>query len=728
MTSLNEPTACFTVEAQQRFQTYLNNESKNKTIFTASKRARYRPALSDPAFTPSSYDNGKKAKQAWANEKHDAIHNFCLIDNQLYYKHTGSNQPRIVACDYDAYMHIERIHIKLCHAGAEKTFIELRKHVYGISKEDVRWLKKRCVICSVNAKNQTRPPLEPIVACRALERIQLDLIDMTHEPSGPYKWILHNKDHFTKLSQLYSLKSKHGSGIADAVLLYLQHYRIPDISQCDNGREFHGALLILFKRTGIKVVNGLPRKPQTQGLVEQGNSVVKDKLRKWKMMTHSPLWHHGLFDVIRAINIQSHTSLPHGWSPYYAFFSREPKELRIDKSTVNKDSLEGLNAMEERIDELAAMPHMDNISEIEWVELAGEIAIEQAGIDMDDNELNMDNSGLGQASSLNEATNSPARAADLPILARFVPASPENHMQGATNEVTSPISSKHLDRSSTESIEDAIVVADQAIDSLSAGRRAYREEIHKQPILEIQAKRRETMRTRYNRIHNTRVFEAGDYVTLKIPREDRTSTDNLRIHARILEQAKPFRYKLQSQWGVLERLYTIQDLNPIPDENKATVEKLFTNAPSLEISVHKAAACASTSDRVAISCSCRKGCKNKRCVCIKNKVQCTQYCHGEDRCENASTIAEGTEPAIVRRRVFTSEHYDDNNDSDEQHSLLPVRSKRARASTTADEDTMKKRAKGKGKNRVEIDHQMTMSQFDSMAGITRKLGSLRQRE
>ena len=56
-------------------------------------------------------------------------------------------------------------------------------------------------------------------------------------------------------------------------------------------------------------------------------------------------------------------------------------------------------------------------------------------------------------------------------------------------------------------------------------------------------------------------------------------------------------------------------------------------------------------------------------------------------------IVEGTEPAIVRRRGITSESSDDNEDSDEQRSLLPVRSKRARASTIADKN-LKKRAKG----------------------------------
>jgi hypothetical protein len=53
--------------------------------------------------------------------------------------------------------------------------------------------------------------------------------------------------------------------------------------QADNGKESKGAILILLWKYGIQVVNGVPRSPQTQGLVEQANGVVENKLRLWKM-------------------------------------------------------------------------------------------------------------------------------------------------------------------------------------------------------------------------------------------------------------------------------------------------------------------------------------------------------------------------------------------------------------------------------------------------------------
>ncbi|KFY04635.1 hypothetical protein O988_00644 [Pseudogymnoascus sp. VKM F-3808] len=73
--------------------------------------------------------------------------------------------------------------------------------------------------------------------------------------------------------------------------------------QADNGKEFKGALLILLRKYGIQVVNGAPRSPQTQGLVEQANGVVENKLRAWKMDHGSTEWKDGLLEVILAMNL-----------------------------------------------------------------------------------------------------------------------------------------------------------------------------------------------------------------------------------------------------------------------------------------------------------------------------------------------------------------------------------------------------------------------------------------
>jgi hypothetical protein len=91
---------------------------------------------------------------------------------------------------------------------------------------------------------------------------------MRHKPSGQFKWILHIKDYFSKYTQLYLLKSKHTEPIADTFTLFITAFLPPKIVQCDNRKEFKGALLILLWKYGIQVINGAPQSPQTQGLVE----------------------------------------------------------------------------------------------------------------------------------------------------------------------------------------------------------------------------------------------------------------------------------------------------------------------------------------------------------------------------------------------------------------------------------------------------------------------------
>ena len=131
----------------------------------------------------------------------------------------------------------------------------------------------------MNRANRSRPALQPIISNAILERIQIDLIDFRHEPDGQYQWVLHIKDHFSKFSTLYAQKSKQAIEVRDHLAVWIGFFGVPKIIQSDNGREFKEVLETLLKEHGIKIINGQPRSPQTQGAVEQSNSVVKSKLR-----------------------------------------------------------------------------------------------------------------------------------------------------------------------------------------------------------------------------------------------------------------------------------------------------------------------------------------------------------------------------------------------------------------------------------------------------------------
>ena len=60
----------------------------------------------------------------------------------------------------------------------------------------------------------TATALRPIVAEDFLARIQIDLIDMRHNPDGEYLYIGHMMDHFSKYHVLFALRTKSAAEIA----------------------------------------------------------------------------------------------------------------------------------------------------------------------------------------------------------------------------------------------------------------------------------------------------------------------------------------------------------------------------------------------------------------------------------------------------------------------------------------------------------------------------------
>ena len=70
-----------------------------------------------------------------------------------------------------------------------------------------------------------------------------------------------------------------------------------------------GALIILLRRYGIQLINRAPWSPQTQGLIEQANRVVKNKIRAWKINYGSTQWKDALCDITLAMNSQYHLTI-----------------------------------------------------------------------------------------------------------------------------------------------------------------------------------------------------------------------------------------------------------------------------------------------------------------------------------------------------------------------------------------------------------------------------------
>jgi hypothetical protein len=158
---------------------------------------------------------------------------------------------------------------------------------------------------------------------------------------------------------------------------------------------------------------------------------------------------------------------------------------------------------------------------------------------------------------------------------------------------------------------------------------------------------RVAMIRKYTKKHDIQHFDIGAIVSLKIPREDRTSTDNKRIFARILEEPYLYRYQVITVSGIIKRLIPTKSLRVV---EQALWADILIPTSTKQVALGLAAREASTSARVGISCQCKGLCSTKRCRCYKEAKECSVHCHNDDHdCSNLSGLTTRTEIALVER-------------------------------------------------------------------------------
>jgi len=78
---------------------------------------------------------------------------------------------------------------------------------------------------------------------------------------------------------------------------------------------------------GVKIKNSRPRTPRTQGLVEQANRTVKEKILAWKLENRLSGWSVGLSACALAINRTMQRAIK--TTPYQVVFRREMRRYEI---------------------------------------------------------------------------------------------------------------------------------------------------------------------------------------------------------------------------------------------------------------------------------------------------------------------------------------------------------------------------------------------------------------
>ena len=100
-------------------------------------------------------------------------------------------------------------------------------------------------------------------------------------PDGNFKYILHAIDHWSRFIFLAPLESKNSIGIKKELEKIFTYFGAATIFHSDNGREFvnHSLQEMLTSwPTQVQVVQGRPRHPQSQGMIEQAHNNVENKI------------------------------------------------------------------------------------------------------------------------------------------------------------------------------------------------------------------------------------------------------------------------------------------------------------------------------------------------------------------------------------------------------------------------------------------------------------------
>ncbi|CAF3418641.1 unnamed protein product [Rotaria socialis] len=190
------------------------------------------------------------------------------------------------------------------HSGRDKTWTEIKTRYAGIPQQAISIFINMCDVCQTRRSFPKVTSGKPIISIGFLTRLQVDSIDMRSMKHDGFNFIMHAKDHFTKSSWLFALPSKEAHHVALHLRNFFYTFGPPKILQSDNGKEFVANIILNLKLNwpDLIIINGRPRHPQSQGLIERANAVVQKMLGKWLETNKSLDWPQGLGSVMLAMN------------------------------------------------------------------------------------------------------------------------------------------------------------------------------------------------------------------------------------------------------------------------------------------------------------------------------------------------------------------------------------------------------------------------------------------
>jgi len=126
------------------------------------------------------------------------------------------------------------------HPGRDATSRKLHDSWFYVPYHLVSYYVRLCPGCS-----QKRPVPKPLAgtwikAEGPMERIQVDILDMSAMLDGQHRWIIHARDHFTKFNWARPLTEKTCLVVTTFLKSVFFTFGPPKVLQCENRQEFQG--------------------------------------------------------------------------------------------------------------------------------------------------------------------------------------------------------------------------------------------------------------------------------------------------------------------------------------------------------------------------------------------------------------------------------------------------------------------------------------------------------
>ena len=214
---------------------------------------------------------------------------------------------------------------QMAHAGIAKTTAHLRLQWYwsGLTGE----VRRTCEKCQMgkHGKPATTTGHRHLHSGRPWQVVVIDLVEPMPKTARGNSWILVLSDHFTRWQDAIAIRDATAPTVARTLdERVFSYFGLPETIHTDQGAQFESDLLAsLCSMWGVRKSTTTAYHPESNGIVERGNRLLKDSLHTLLFCCDQGEWDLLLCQVMRAFRCTPHSST--GETANYLMLGRETK-------------------------------------------------------------------------------------------------------------------------------------------------------------------------------------------------------------------------------------------------------------------------------------------------------------------------------------------------------------------------------------------------------------------